>query len=169
MAKVFHVGDTADEREMRRRELAGLPVLDDGDRLHVGVRFMDAVDNNTRAAIERAKRSTDAGAGHRPGYRILRDAAALDAKQRAYDEHRRYIENAYRGDYPVSGVSDRVKVDAAMTKDEAYRLYDENLGRQWAIGKSETAIRAGDGVTRDAAYKIYEEELRQAYLNPTSE
>lgn len=60
MGRTFQVGDATDEREMQRREARGLPILADGERLHVGIRFMDA-DSRTgdqRAAIEAAKAST---------------------------------------------------------------------------------------------------------------
>ncbi len=127
MAKVFQVGDTADEREMRRRELAGLPVLRDGERLHVGVRFMDAMENNNRAAIERAK-----AANHRPGFR--QDAAVADARQRVRDEYQNYenyINSAWRGnlvpDQPEAALQDSMKMD------EIYRAYDAEISQRWRM------------------------------------
>jgi hypothetical protein len=113
----------------------------------------------------------------RPGFRFAQqDAAARDEKRLAHEEYLDFVENAWkrdaatdRGDNP-SGVSDRVKADAAMTMDQIYSAYDRAAENEWATDKGKSAVRdasRGDGMTRDEAYAQYDRELEQAYRNPS--
>jgi hypothetical protein len=205
--RAFNLNNEDDDRVMRERARRGEPILRDGESMRVSMMdsrsnqraSIEADKVSTFRAARRLGlpafvadgamadskpgRVTDGGgnaAFSRPGFRIAQqDAAALDARRAAHQEYLDYIESAYRiGDSDRGDVvSNRVKVDAAMTMDQIYSAYDESVSRQWAVGKGNPVVRdalpAGQGhVTKDAraqAYQEYQAELSQAWRSPPSE
>ena len=143
-------------------------ILRDGITVSVPTYLIDA--NAKMSEVYDAARAPRSGAYNRPGFRrpLHQDAAALDARQLAYDQHRHYVENAWRDadtdpdrdDKGVSGFGERGQSgpvedmsctvkgnpggDAAMTTDTrelAYQAYDEGVSRQWQSGKDKPAVR----------------------------
>jgi len=208
--RAFNLNNEDDDRVMRERARRGEPILRDGESMRVSMMDsrsnqrarIEADKVSTFRAARRLAlpafvadgamadskpgRITDGGgnaAFSRPGFRIAQqDAAALDARRAAHQEYLDYIESAYLGNSAGGDVvSNRVKVDAAVTKDtreSAYQAYDESVSRQWETGKGIPAVRdvlpahatsrRGDGTTKDEAYARYDQELGQAWRNPTA-
>jgi len=139
-------------------------ILKDGVVVSVPVSLADARMPEVFAAAQ-ASRS---GQYNRPGWRqaLQQDAAAADARQLAYDQHRHYIENAYRGDNLVGGGSDRVKADAAMTHDTREAAYAAK-GEYDAL----PAHAARDGRTHQQVmaeiYRLRDEETSNAWRTAT--
>ena len=87
-------------------------ILADGERMRVPMFAMDSVQ---RSVAQHFHDGHGNRPGHRPGFAM--SDANDDARQRAYDEYRRDIENAWRSS-GAEGTPDELQRDALPARDD---------------------------------------------------
>jgi len=116
-------------------------ILRDGESLRVPLHMMDAVQRSVAQHLHDGHGNRP---GHRPGFAM--SDANDDARQRAYDEYRRDIENAWRSS-GAEGTPDELQRDALPARDDMaldelqcdhqrrmsceYQAYDSWIEHQW--------------------------------------
>ena len=141
-----------DELEEKLEELGENEdaILRDGQSLRVPLDLRDGSTNpdltptqrgkamyQTEDAVARRFGLSDALQLHRPGFRRVTDAAALERAQVAYAAYDAADANAWRGNSSVKPPAPRTE-EPRLTTDaraEAYRLYDEEQSNAWRSRK----------------------------------
>jgi hypothetical protein len=135
-------------------------------------------DSADRGAVTDA--SGNAGAFHRPGFRVS-DAASRDAKETAYAEYDSRVANAWRdadNDYGVAGFGESelrgLEIGSSCTVKEGGGQFGAEgsrgtvqlvEGRKVCVAdgnRADSAIQDG----REAAYASYDADLQSAWRNP---
>jgi hypothetical protein len=173
MSKYRRNGHDVDEDEA----LDERGILKDGYAVSTSMFAMDAVQRSV-AHARVTDGSGDPSGLHRPGPRVIADAAMRDAKQAAYDEYRRDIENAWRGDAKETWgeVGDQCTVREGG-RDEGSPGHLRRVGNRLVCVPDKPTRRASDGLTLDAleaqhrqnmadVYAAYDARIREMWRNP---
>jgi hypothetical protein len=156
-------------------------ILKDGRSLRVPLTMADSWQRDMVRSLSRVTdASGNAGAFHRPGFRVV-DAAASDAKETAYAEYDSRVANAWRdadNDRGISGfgVSELrgLEIGSSCTVKEGGGKFGAEDSRgtvQLVEGvkrcvaddrRADAAIQDG----REAAYADYDDRVANAWRNP---